>query len=156
MKKETRNKLIAIFFGLIMLGSTATYALMQAYNFFGVPQQNQATLPTTYIVQGRLSNDVEQLIMSKGGTVVQFYYALSCVNCVGQKNILVSAVNQNQGQIFLEEIQTTNQTAQNIIIESYKDTKYLTDASQSDIQNAFCDVLLQPQPQCALRNFNTS
>lgn len=154
MKKATKNKLIAIFFGIVMLGSVATYALMQAYNFFGTPQQ-AAQLPSTNIIQGNLSSNVEQLIMSNGGTVVKFYYSSDCLSCVQQKNILESSANQNS-LIYLEEIQTPSAVAQNIIITSLKDSKTLTNASADDIQNAFCDVLLQPPAACALRGLNTS
>jgi hypothetical protein len=157
MKKDTRNKFIAIFFGLMMLGSTATYALMQAYNLFGASQQNQsAQLPSSYIVQEKLSDAVEQFIMSKQATVVQFYYSSNCLECVRQRNVLESYVNQNAGQIYLEEIQTSNPVAQNIIIKSLLNEKTLTSASESDIQNAFCDVLIQPPAACALRTLNTS
>jgi hypothetical protein len=155
MKKETRNKLIALFFGIMMLGSTATYALMQAFNFFGTPQ-TQAQLPSSYIVQEKLSDAVEQLIMSKQATVVQFYYSPSCLGCVRQRNVLESYVNQNTGQIYLEEIQTSNPVAQNIIMKSLLDQKTLSNANENDIQNAFCDVLIHPPAQCALRKLNTS
>lgn len=154
MNKSAKNKLIAIFFGIVMLGSVATYALIQAYNFFGTPQQT-AQLPSTNIVQGKLSSNVEQLIMSNRGTVVQFYYSSDCLSCVQQKNILESSANQNS-QIYLEEIQTSSTPAQNIIITSYKDSKTLTNASVTDIQNAFCDVLLYPPAACAIRNLTSS
>jgi hypothetical protein len=157
MKKETRNKFIALFFGIMMLGSTATYALMQAFNFFGTPQQNQAAqLPSSYIVQEKLSDAVEQFIMSKQATVVQFYYSPNCLECVRQRNVLESYVNQNTGQIYLEEIQTSNPVVQNIIMKSLLDQKTLSNANESDIQNAFCNVLIHPPAACALRNLNTS
>lgn len=158
MKKGTRNKFIAIFFGLMMVGSTATYALMQAFNFFGTSQtqQTQAQLPNSNIVQEKLSDAVEQLIMSQQETVVQFYYSSNCLQCVTQRNVLEKYVNQNAGQIYLEEIQTSNAPAQNIIMKSLLNEKTLTNASESDIQNAFCDVLVQPPANCALRNLNTS
>jgi hypothetical protein len=157
MKKETRNKLIALFFGIMMLGSTATYALMQAFNLFGTSQQSQTgQLPSSYIVQEKLSDAVEQLIMSEKGTVVQFYYSSNCLDCVRQRNVLESYVNQNQGQIYLEEIQTSSSVSQNIIIKSLLNEKTLTNASESDIQNAFCDVLIHPPAACVLKNLNTS
>ena len=155
MKKETRNKFIAIFFGLMMLGSTATYALMQAFNFFGTPK-TQAQLPSSYIVQERLSDAVEELIISQQRTVVQFYYSPNCLQCIRQRNVLESYVNQNVGQIYLEEIQTSNAPADNIIMKSLLNEKTLINANESNIQNAFCDVLIQPPAQCALRNLNIS
>jgi len=156
MDKTAKNRLIAIFFGILMLGSTATYAIIQAYNLFGTNAQSTPKLPSSNIVQSQLSNDVEQLIQANGGTVVQFFYSTSCLDCVKQRNVLESYANQNPQQIYLEEIQTQNAVAQNIIMKSYRDTKILTSASESDIQNAFCDVLLNPPAACALRNLNTS
>lgn len=156
MNKTTRNRLIAIFFGVLMLGSTATYAVIQAYNMFGNSKQQTATLPSTNIVQGKLGDSVEQLILSQSGTVVQFYYSTNCLDCLKQRSVLENYANQNSQQIYLEEIQSQNMTAQNIIMKSYRDSKFLTSASQSDIDNAFCDVLIQPPASCALRNLNTS
>lgn len=156
MNKTTRNRIIAIFFGLLMLGSTATYAILQAYNFFGTGARQQSTLPSSYIVNGKLSDTQEQLIEQNQGTVVQFYYSGDCLECLQQRSTLESVVSQNNGQIYLEEIQTQSTPAQNIIMKSYKDSKFLTNASLNDIQNAFCDVLLYPPADCALRNLNTS
>jgi len=155
MNKTVRNRFIAIFFGILMLGSTATYAIIQAYNFFGAPQ-NAIKLPATNIVQSRLTSDQEHLIMQNGGTVVQFYYSNDCLNCVKQRNSLENFASQNPQQVYLEEIQAQNVTAQNVIMTSYRDNKALTSASDSDIQNAFCDVLVQPPAVCALNNLNTS
>ena len=139
-----------------MLGSTATYAVIQAFNMFGNSKQQTASLPSTNIVQGKFSDAVEQMILTQRGTVVQFYYSTSCLDCLKQRSILENYANQNPQQIYLEEIQSQTMTAQNIIIQSYKDSKSLTNASQSDIDNAFCDVLIQPPAFCALRNLNAS
>lgn len=155
MKKSTRNKIIAIFFALVMLFPGFIY--LQKYNLFGSDQQqNQGKLPSNNIVQQRLDDATEQLIISQQGTVVQFYYSVDCAQCGRQKSVLENYVSQNTGQIYLEEIQSSNAVAQNIIMKSYRDTKILSNANDSDIQNAFCDVLLQPPAQCALRNLNTS
>ena len=156
MNKTITNRVIAILIGILMVGSTATYALIQAFNYFGTNKQQNTNLPSSYIVQEQLSNDQEQYIISQRGTVVQFYYSADCLDCVRQRNILESFMNQNKGQIFLEEIQTKNQVTQNIVMKSYRDTIMLSNASESDITNAFCDVLLNPPAQCALRNLNTS
>jgi thiol-disulfide isomerase/thioredoxin len=156
MNKTTTNRIIAIFIGILMVGSTATYALMQAFNYFGTNKQTNVSLPSSYIVQEQLTDDQEKTIMSEYKTVVQFYYSTDCLNCIRQRNVLENFVNQNSGQIYLEEIQTKNQVPQNIVMKSYRDTRLLGNATQSDIENAFCDVLLQPPAQCALRNLNTS
>ena len=156
MNKTTTNRIIAILIGILMLGSTATYALMQAFNYFGTNKQQNAQLPSSYIVQEQLTDDQEKTIMSEYKTVVQFYYSTDCLNCIRQRNVLENFVNQNSGQIYLEEIQTKNQVPQNIVMKSYRDTRLLANATQSDIENGFCDVLLQPPAQCALRNLNTS
>ena len=156
MNKTTRNRIIAIFIGILMVGSTATYALMQAFNYFGNSNQQNAQLPSSYIVEEQLTDAQEKAIMSQYKTVVQFYYSPSCLDCVSQRNALEKSVNQNSGQIYLEEIQTKTQVMQNIVMKSYRDTRLLSNATQIDIENAFCDVLLQPSAQCALRNLNTS
>jgi thiol-disulfide isomerase/thioredoxin len=156
MNKTTTNRIIAIFIGILMVGSTATYALMQAFNYFGTNKQTNVSLPSSYIVQEQLTDDQEKTIMSEYKTVVQFYYSTDCLNCIRQRNVLENFVNQNSGQIYLEEIQTKNQVPQNIVMKSYRDTRLLANATQSDIENGFCDVLLQPPAQCALRNLNTS
>lgn len=156
MGKTTRNRIIAIFIGILMVGSTATYALMQAFNYFGTNKQANASLPSSYIVEEQLTDDQEKTIISQYKTVVQFYYSSSCLECVRQRNVLESFVNQNSGQIYLEEIQIKNQVLQNIVMKSYKDTIKLANATESDIQNGFCDVLLEPPAQCALRNLNTT
>jgi len=152
MDKTTTNRVIAILIGILMLGSTATYALIQAFNYFGTNKQQNTNLPSSYIVQEQLTDTQEQTIISQYKTVVQFYYSPDCLDCIRQRNILENFVNQNKGQIYLEEIQIKNQTLQNIIMKSYKDTIKLSNANQNDIENAFCDVLLQPPALCALRS----
>lgn len=157
MDKTARNRIIAIMFGILMLGSTASYAVIQAYNFFGTNgNQQQTSLPSSNIVQQQLTSVQEQQIMQNGGTIVQFFYSSACLECVTQRNILESYANQNPQQVYLEEIQTNNVTAQNIIIKSGTNSVVLSHAVQSDIDNAFCDVLIQPAATCALRNLNTS
>jgi hypothetical protein len=158
MNKTTRNRIIAIFIGILMVGSTATYALIQAFNYFGTNKQGNVSLPSSYIVKEQLTDAQEQTIISQYKTAVQFYYSTDCLDCVTQRNVLENFVNQNQGQIYLEEIQIKNQILQNIVMKSYKDTITLPNANQTDIENAFCDVLLQPPVLCLLRtqNLNTT
>jgi hypothetical protein len=131
-----------------MLGSTIAYSILSAIR---TPQTNETKLPETNIIDYELTPQQEELLLQNGKVVAKFIYSLTCLECLQQKSYLESFAKQYSNQIFLQEI--TNATAQNSIltVNSLRGYEALTNVTQENILDVFCELMLQPPVECALR-----
>ena len=152
--KLSSKRFMSIFFLIIMIGSTASYAVIQSVNFFGSPKQNPNDIPKSNIINYEVNPSIKDAIIKSGYTVIQFYYRAGCLDCSAPKSLVENIATNNKNQVFLEEFDTANGTVPHAVITSYKDSKILNNATEVDISNALCDLMASPSPElkCALRN----
>lgn len=152
--KLPTNRIMAILFLIIMVGSTASFAVIQSYNSGTTAQQNPNGVPKNNIINYDVSSNVYSSFISAGYTVVKFYYNNACTTCLTPKNTLENLALNNKNQVLVEELVSTNGTVPSIAIASYKDSRTLNQPSADDITNALCDLMASPPAtlKCALRN----
>jgi hypothetical protein len=152
--KLPTNRIMAILFLVIMVGSTASFAVIQSYNSGATTQQNPNGVPKTSIINYDVSSNVYSAFISAGYTVVKFYYNDACTACLTPKSTFENLALNNKNQVLLEELISTNETVPHIVVSSYKDSITLNQPSADDITNALCDLMASPPAtlKCALRN----
>ncbi len=121
-------------------------------------------LPDTNIVDYELTSQQETALLQQGKTIVKLEYKLNCQNCFETKGFLEQLANNQQfkGQIVVEEVLSPSSELPKVNILGFAIAgnqigiaqKSFTSANvtQDNIVGALCDVMLQPPPQCALRN----
>ena len=152
--KLSSKRFMSIFFLVIMVGSTASFAVIQSANYFGTPKQNPNDIPKSNIVNYEVNPNIKDAIVKEGYTVIQFYYRSGCLECSAPKSLVENLALNNKNQVFLEEFDAANGTVPHAVITSYKDSRILNNATESDINGVLCDLMASPPPElkCALRN----
>jgi len=152
--KLSSKRFMALFFLIIMILSTASYALVQSFNFFKTPQQNPNDIPKSNIINYELKPNIQDIIVKGGYTVIKFYFREGCLECSAPKLMLENLASNNKEQVFLEELISSNGTVPYLVITSYKDSKVLNQPSNEDIVSVLCDLMASPPAElkCALRN----
>jgi hypothetical protein len=149
--KKTMVIIGAVFILLLMIVQMFAYTILQAVG----PQTKEKKLLKQEIITYELPFDEESGLISQGITILKFYYTVNCLDCLNQKNSLEFLANQYKGEFLLEELQS-NQTITTpiLIISSARDTVTLNNATNFEIVDNLCDLMLQPpiEFRCAVRN----
>lgn len=143
----TKSKIIGIFF--IILMSIPAYSLLSGTRTS--ENTGEVKIPETNIIDYELTAKQEELLLQGGKVIGKFIYSVNCLECLQQKSYLESFAKQYSNQIFLEEI--TNATAQTstLTVESLRGYETLTNITQENVLNVFCELMLQPPVDCILR-----
>ncbi|MFH0711178.1 MAG: hypothetical protein V1944_01220 [Candidatus Aenigmatarchaeota archaeon] len=152
--KLSGKRFMAIFFIVIMMGSTAAYALIQSFKSFTAPQNNPEDIPKTNVINYEVKSNVKDTLLKAGFTVINFYYRDGCIECTSAKTTLESLANKNTDQVLLQELKDTNGLVPRLVVSSYKDSMELTNATSDEINGVLCDLMAAPPAElkCALRN----
>jgi len=145
-----RSAVIGIFFIILMLGSTIAYSIMSAIR---TPQnEGKTTLPETNIIDYELTAQQKELLLQEGIVIAKFTYNINCLECLQQKSYLESFARQYSNQIFLIEIINATTQKSSLIVESLRGYETLTNVTWENALDIFCESMLQPPVDCALRN----
>lgn len=147
-----KSALIGIFFIVIMLGSTIAYSVISAVRF---PQTTDKTngIPTdTNVINYELTSQQQDILIQNGEVIAKYTYKINCLECTQQKSYLESFAGKHSDQVFLEII-SGNVTAQNstLDVNSLRGSNTLTNVTQENILSVFCELMLSPPVDCALR-----
>jgi len=127
-----------------MVFSTFAFSLLQSFN----PTQSQITLPEENIIDYELTPEQESVLLQNWKTIAKFYYYSGCVECTNQLSFLESMANQFPNQIILQET-LSNRTSLTII--GYYGHRNLVNATQEEIFDAFCELMIDPPVTCITR-----
>jgi hypothetical protein len=150
MKNRT-SAVVGLFFIFLMFGSTIAYTLLSGSGFSIGGNKEEVSLPSTNIVYGELAKNVETFAMSKGRTIVKFYYNALCNGCQEQKTYLEYTANQNAGGIILEELTDNNINAPKVSIMNQRGSDELVNATNDAVFDSLCNLMFNPPVDCALR-----
>ncbi|MDI6798863.1 MAG: hypothetical protein QMD12_02610 [Candidatus Aenigmarchaeota archaeon] len=151
MEVKISKTVIALVFIFLMVGSTIAYSILKSLGLTG--QTGYAVkLPEKNIIDYELDIETEKFLLDRGVTIVKLYYVQACPECLRQKSFLESFANQYSNQIILEEILSNKTTSiPNLIISSYRGQRILENATDEEMIDAFCDLMLKPPVGCAVR-----
>ena len=145
--KLTKSKIIGIFFIILMS--------IPAYSFLSGTRISENTgevkIPETNIINYELTAQQEELLLQDGKVIGKFIYTVNCLECLEQKSYIESFAKQYSNQIFLEEIANTAAQNSTLVVESLRGYETLTNITQENTLNVFCELMLQPTVDCVLR-----
>lgn len=145
--KLDSKRVAAIVIGVIMLGSTFAFALL---NIFSSPEQ-QVKVPEERILNYRMKRELGELLLQNGYTVVEYLYSENCLPCLEVKNILEEATNNAENQMFLQEIVSNNTTEvpRIVIANAYTQTaKIFENPTVENVTKEVCSALTSPTVWC--------
>jgi len=137
-----KMKIIALFFIVLMFGSTFAYGLM---SLFSQPT-NQLQIPQDKILLYELNEQQKTYLLRRYYTLIEYRYSSGCLECIDMKNELERITFNSDGQIYLQEI--LSEGSDRITIKSLNGAKTITKPTANETQEAVCNILLQRPMWC--------
>jgi hypothetical protein len=109
------------------------------------------SLPRENIINYRLTEGQEDYAIKLGKTVISFEYDVNCEACLKQKEFLEKIATENKNQIILQEISTNLSNSTKLRFISYYGEKTLRNASENEVWDTLCVLMINPPTYCALR-----
>jgi len=151
MKKQDKNKLIALFIVVMFVGSGIAFAVISAFLPSGQSQEMQ------YIVNGPLENSEEAYFLQRNVVVLRYYYSQDCIDCAEVEGIANYIGEFFQGWVLVEKIDVDEYPEQSegyevpTIYLKGKTTKTITeDFDVNEIYLDICTMFFAPVQQCSI------
>ncbi len=146
-----KERMFAVVIGLLMIGSTAGYAFLNASSGSG-NKQVQNSVPD--IVNRKLTLDEQRSVFLSGRVLIENRFSDECGYCLERNPVLEGFARRMSGFVVLENIRVDylNETGLDMIgsggriVEINNET--LTEEGLLDI---FCDIAMKIPKECVLR-----
>lgn len=145
-----KERIIAIFFGLIMVASAAGFAIM------GINFNNGSSQPTQTpsIVDRALTKDEFRSVLLSGKTIIQDHYLVDCADCAATNDLLGNFTQQMEGFVVLElfGVQFDNETVLQVVSSDGRITDLDRSLlNESSLLETVCSVSYVQPKQCLLQ-----
>ncbi len=141
------ERFMAIFIGVIMLGSVAGFALIQTMP--AGPQSPE--IPN--IIKRQLTTDETLFILGSGKVLIEDFYTIDCDDCFEKNVVLESFANRFKDFVVLEEVvvNQTNQTMLKMIGSggTIVDLENKT-IDEENLLEVFCDIAIAQPIECLI------
>jgi thiol-disulfide isomerase/thioredoxin len=141
------ERFMAIFIGVIMLGSVAGFAIISS-----TPPNPQAPeIPS--VVKRQLTTDETLFILRNGKVLIEDFYTEDCSDCFEKNVVLESFANRFRDFIVLEEV-VVNQTNQTMLQMIGANGKIVSleniSIEENSLLDVFCEVAIAQPIECLL------
>jgi len=148
MKKDTKQRLIAIFIGAVMLASVAEVALLRT-----TPSgQQQIQIPD--VLDRKLTFDELRSALVTGRAVIEYFHNESCITCVERENLYreFAGVINSGGSYVILSYGVYNETSDWMIDLAGNQINLDGFNSTADLKKMFCssDIVTQKPNVCLL------
>ncbi len=135
---------------MLMLGMVIAPNIMQSFWYSG----ESTKLPESNIINYELNSNQENILIRNGMTILKFYHNSTCANCPEQESFLENLMGSTDfgNQLFLEKILSTDKKLPKLTIISYYGGETLVNATDDEILDTLCELLISPPLECTLRN----
>ena len=142
-----KERLMAIFIGVIMVLSAAGFAINSAVNQQG-GQSSGYDIPA--IVTKQLTPEESVYVLQSGRVLIEFFYAENCTNCQDKIAALEGFAQKMSEFAVLEEVQGNETSIQ--IIGAGGRIVDITNQSLSDqnLMNTFCEIAIAQPAECLM------
>ena len=141
-----KERLMAIFIGLIMVFSIAGFAFNSVVHYQGpsVPE-----IPT--VVTKKLNPQEILMVLRSGRVLIENVYTENCSECLERNAVLESFAHQFDGFVVLENVKGNKTVLQ--MIGRNGEIRDLTSKkiNQSYLMDVFCDMAIAQPKECLLR-----
>ena len=150
MKREKKNKLIALFIVFMFVGSGIAYAVISALT----PAETQEQ---SYIVDKPLTNSEEAYFLQMNIVILRYYHSEDCFDCPETELLVNSLGEVFQGRIFIEKIdvdeypdESSEYSVPTIYLKGKTTKEITTDFDINEIYLDICTMFFAPVQQCSI------
>jgi len=127
-----------------MFASSLAYALINA---FRNPEES-ITVPNQKIIDYELNQQQRTFLLQRYYTLVEYRYFTGCMDCISMRNELERITQNSDGQIFLQEIVSTDNATTSLTITSLRGQKILDNPTNEEIEDTICNLLVSQPLWC--------
>lgn len=138
-----KMKSMALFFIIIMFGSSFAYAILNRIGGAG----GRISIPKERILNYELNERQKSYLKSRGYTLVVYSSPIGCLECGSVKSNLEWMTQNSEGQIFLQEV-SSNTNSSTLTVTSLKGERVLDNPSNQEIGSAICSLMLKREVWC--------
>jgi hypothetical protein len=144
-----KERVAAIFIGVIMIMSVAGFALNAAMS--GTTQTPEIKIPT--IVDRPLTTEEVVYLLNSGKVVMEYYHAENCTDCTEKTTSLESFAQKMSEFMVLQEVAGNETSVQMIGIQGkIVDLGNMTLTDQN-LMDTFCTIAIAQPPECLMTDF---
>jgi hypothetical protein len=142
-----KERIMAIFIGLVMVLSVAGFAFNSAIN--QNPDQNQGfNIPV--IVTRQLTAEETVYVLQSGRVLIEFLYSENCTECP-DKIVTLEGFAQRMNEFVVLEEAKGNETSLHIIGAGGKiENIWNMTLSEQNLMSTFCDIAIAQPPECLM------
>ncbi len=143
-----KERIMAIFIGLVMVLSAAGFALNSAIN-----QQNRTPTPgfnIPTIVTKQLTTEETVYVLQNGKVLIEFLYAGNCTECPGKISTLEGFAQKMSEFIVLEEVPANVTSIQIIGAGGKIENIGNMTLSDQNLMSTFCGIAIAQPPECLI------
>ena len=141
MQKE---RLMAIFIGLIMVTSVAGIAFSSA-----VRNQEPAVQQIPTIVSVKLTDEQVADVFRSGRVLVEYFYYSNCTECLETRAVLEGFANSYEGYVVLNVV-AGNESRYDMIGADGRILEFQQGTEEKELLSTLCDVAIGVPPECIL------
>ena len=136
-----KMKIVALFFIVLMFGSTFAYGIMSLFN----QPTEQLQIPGEKIINFELNKGQRSYLMRRGYTWVEYRYSSGCLECIDVRENLEKLTMTSDGQIYLQELLSDENK---ITVTSLNGQKSVTNPTIDQTEDEICNLLMQRSIWC--------
>ncbi len=138
----TKMKIMALFFIILMFGSTLAYTINSLFS----EKDDQLQIPQDKVLNYALNEQQKNYLVKNGYTLITYDYSSGCIECINIKKDLEKITQNSDGQIYLQEINSEGLNKINII--SRNGQKIVNKPTINQTEEAVCNLLSQRPIWC--------
>ena len=145
------ERAMAIFIGMIMIGSVAGFALNN-FNFLNRPAQAEGP-EIKYIMDKVLTTEEKVYVLRTGRVLIENLYEPNCTECIERNAVLEGFANQFQGFLVLERAEVLPNETKFQMVAPTGDIRDLENETitYDSLLDIFCDISFAQPRECLLR-----
>jgi len=142
-----KERIMAIFIGLVMVLSAAGFALNSAINQ-NTDQNPGFNIPT--IVTRQLTTEETVYVLQNGRVLIEFLYSENCTECPDKIVTLEGFAQRMSDFVVLEEAKGNETSLQIIGVGGKIENIWNMTLSEQNLMGTFCDIAIAQPPECLM------
>ncbi len=137
-----KERLMAIFIGLIMITSVAGIAFSSA-----VRNQQQPVQEIPTVVTIRLADKQVRDVFMSGRVLLEYFYYSNCTECLETRSMLEDFANRYDGYLVLNVV-AGNETRYDMIGSDGRILEFSKNTTEKELRDTLCEVAIGLPPEC--------
>jgi len=144
-KEFIKERMAAIFIGMVMLFAVGGWALMNV-----MPQDTGPEFNVPTIVARELTTDEIVYVLQSGRVLIEYYYLENSTKHIEELPVLEMFANQLDGFVVLEEVPANSTRFEMIGIEGKILDLSGMELTENNLFGNFCSIAIAQPPECLL------